>query len=274
MSSASETGGCGHSTDAPAPTLSAALTDEDSLEFIECARYGELEDAAAYLHDGVDVNFCDASGSSALHKSAANGHVDVVRLLASRGAKFTANSSGNTPLHWAVLNGQTAVIALLMELYDGSVDVLAKNAFGKSALTEALNRGDEDIARLMLNHRSVDASIAAISSRGGGAVAGGDGESGAGGPEEEEAETDDDLPDEDEDAPGVALLQGPTSALASADSYAAAGGGASLSGGGRSVAVSADGSVPADSAARAPATSTTASSSNVDTAASLAATSS
>lgn len=80
-----------------------------------------------------------------------------MKTLITRGAKFLPNSNGNTPLHWAALNGHTAAVeALLTGFADASIDVLSRNAFGKSALTDAINAGHENIARLILSHRSAE----------------------------------------------------------------------------------------------------------------------
>ena len=187
---------------APRPPLSP----EDLLELLECARYGETADVGALLDEGADVNHADGGGNTALHRAAANGHVDTVRLLAARGAAWRANASGSTPLHWAAVNGHAPVVAALLECWDGELDVLAKNAFGKSALTEAINHGHEDLARALLTHRSGDPGFHAgggaggAAARGGGdAAAGDDGDGDGGGMEETEG----DVADEDAD-----LLEG------------------------------------------------------------------
>jgi hypothetical protein len=182
--------------EAAPPAASAVFTEEDQSEFIECARYGETADVELFLKDGIDVNITDGAGSTALHKAAANGHVDTVKLLAGHGAKFSTNGSGNTPLHWAALNGQKETVELLLELYDDVIeDVLAKNAFGRSAMTEALNRGHEEIARMILSHKSV----APGGAKGGGAAAGAGGDEGdEDGPVEEE--TDEEVEEDDEAA--------------------------------------------------------------------------
>ena len=124
-------------------------------ELIGCSRFGELDDVIAIVSEGGDVNCADASGSSPLHYAAANGHLSVVLALVDRGAKFSANFNGNTPLHWAALNGHAGIAKAILEKDGFILDVLAKNVFGKSALTEALNGGHEDIARLILTHPSV-----------------------------------------------------------------------------------------------------------------------
>lgn len=159
-------------------------SEADLLEFIECARYGELEDVVLHIKDGADVNFADpASGTTALHKAAANGHTEVVKALIANGATFTANKSGNTPLHWACLNGHKEAVEALVAAFDKAIDVYAKNSFGKSALSEAIAGGHEDIAKVLLSHDSADVDVQAAKT---GAVV-------------EESSDDDEVDEEDEE---------------------------------------------------------------------------
>ena len=178
--------------------------EEVIREVLECARYGELDDLRALLDSGAEATASDArSGTSALHNAAANGHVDVVALLVDRGARCEPNANGNTPLHWAALNGHAAVVALLLERFEASIDALAKNAFGKSALTDAINAGHEDIARLILSHRSADppragGGCAAAAAVGVDGAAPGDEDAG----DEEDIDGDEEVGDEDIDLVG------------------------------------------------------------------------
>jgi uncharacterized protein len=132
-------------------------TAEDYEEFFECARYGEAEDVSAFLSAGGSACYADAEGTTALHKAAANGHVDVMRLLLAAGATHVRNAAGNTPLHWACLNGFSAAAELILARCPSSqVDIYAKNAAGRSAFTEALSNGHESLARTMLAHVSAE----------------------------------------------------------------------------------------------------------------------
>lgn len=129
------------------------MSAELNSELLLCARYGELEELIAALDAGANVNHVDEGGSSALHMACANGHADVARTLLKRGAAFAANASGNTPLHWAVQNEHDAVVEVLLSTCDSAL-VLAKNQFGKSALTEAFGRGSAMMLSRLLEHQS------------------------------------------------------------------------------------------------------------------------
>jgi len=134
------------------------LTEEDHLEVLECARYGEVDDLKYLLSIGCDVNHLDNGGSSALHKAAANGFVEILDVLHVAGARFMANHSGNTPLHFACLTGQSIAVNWLIKNYGSECNVFAKNKVGKSAFTEATSGGHEEIARMLLAHSSAEPS--------------------------------------------------------------------------------------------------------------------
>jgi hypothetical protein len=104
------------------------------------------------LIDIVDTK--DPSGSTALHKASANGHVSTVRLLLQRGAKHFPNDAGNTPLHWAAAAGHESIVQCLLQETRLNIDVLQKNEFGRSALTEGFSSKDTAVAKLLLEHDS------------------------------------------------------------------------------------------------------------------------
>jgi len=63
-----------------------------------------------------------------------------------------ANASGNTPMHYAAQQEQSACLALLCS--EEKIDVLTKNEFGRSILTEAIATGNGQIATIALEHGS------------------------------------------------------------------------------------------------------------------------
>lgn len=150
--------------------------DEASSELIDCARYGEVDACRAILDvwskkqqaTQTIVNAIDNSQSTPLHKAAANGHLTTVQLLLSRGADHLQNDSGNTPLHWAAASGHAEVVNMILNHYDATaktskknkpqqpLDVLLKNSFGRSALTEGFQSGDTKTVEHLLNHDSAE----------------------------------------------------------------------------------------------------------------------
>ncbi|KAH7283328.1 hypothetical protein KP509_34G001700 [Ceratopteris richardii] len=69
------------------------------FELLYLAHEGSTALVEALLSQGVDVNFADFDGRTALHVASCEGHLDVVRVLLSRGAKVNARDRwGSTPL--------------------------------------------------------------------------------------------------------------------------------------------------------------------------------
>ncbi|XP_065906869.1 uncharacterized protein [Dysidea avara] len=78
---------------------------------------GKLEDVIKYLDSGVDINGQDWSneGDTSLHCAAQWGHLEVVKLLLSRGANVNSvNKSGDTPLHKAAQWGHRIIAERLL----------------------------------------------------------------------------------------------------------------------------------------------------------------
>ena len=150
--------------------------NEASFELIDCARYGEVDACRAILDVWLSkqqptqsiVNALDNSQSTPLHKASANGHLSTVQLLLSRGADHLQNDSGNTPSHWAAASGHAEVVKLLLSHYDAAannnkkntpqqpLDVLLKNNFGRSVLTEGFQSSDTKTVEHLLNHDSAE----------------------------------------------------------------------------------------------------------------------
>lgn len=126
------------------------------------------------------VNATDTSQTTSLHKACANGHYTTVQLLLGRNALHLRNDSGNTPLHWASGAGHANVVRLLLDHYDAlyfqqqeqqqkntsatiddsnqveRLDVLQKNNFGRSSLTEGFTSKDTKTVEHLLNHDSAE----------------------------------------------------------------------------------------------------------------------
>jgi hypothetical protein len=130
-----------------------ASAQNDGMELLECARYGEDDELNQLLAKGVPADFADEQDNTALHRASANGHLSSVKLLVSAGCPHTANASGNTPLHWAVQQGHVEVTKELLKSFP-QADVLAQNAFGKSVSSEAFARADAALVDAVLSHNS------------------------------------------------------------------------------------------------------------------------
>lgn len=104
---------------------------------------------------GVDVNWTDKTGESALHIAARFGHVGCARLIVKgsdsqkASLEITENSYSWTPLHVAAVDGFISVVQLLVE---AGADVSRPDASGWTAKEHAALRGHMDIARLLASH--------------------------------------------------------------------------------------------------------------------------
>ena len=76
----------------------------------------DVSEAKRLLANGADVNRRNRHGESPLHQAAADGRVDIIRLLLQHGARVDAlDGLNNTPLHAAAENGRPQAARLLLE---------------------------------------------------------------------------------------------------------------------------------------------------------------
>lgn len=95
--------------------------DDDELhlpELVYWASLGDVEQVEQGLQEGLDVNSADEEGYSALQAAAENDHLDVVKLLVSKGADI-AHRSPNTALELAEMAGNKDVVTYLKSLAGG-----------------------------------------------------------------------------------------------------------------------------------------------------------
>jgi hypothetical protein len=160
---------------------------ECAVELLEAARYNDIDIVRAVLsmypsilnhngdndNDGAQQPDGEAAAEAAktkettpLHYAAANGHMDVVQLLTQCGADpMAVNAQQNTPLHWAAANGHDKTVRILLHpLISTSsstttssltaIDVLQRNAAGRSILTEGFSSQNHDVVQQLLEHES------------------------------------------------------------------------------------------------------------------------
>lgn len=110
-------------------------------ELHACARYGELDDLKAMVASDdtgmVNFNAVDAQGNSALHKAAANDHMDMLKYLVENKANYILNNNRVGPITWAIINKQLNATKYLLDTFSDQIDVLDKPDVGLSALSTA-----------------------------------------------------------------------------------------------------------------------------------------
>ena len=124
-----------------------------SSEFVDCARYGELDDMKAMIAEYKEQQGLSElssatlrdlysrkappSSSTALHMASANNHVAVISYLLEHLTPDSVNlqnDDGATSLHWACVNGHKDAVALLLK---AGADPTIKNLTGRSSVTLA-----------------------------------------------------------------------------------------------------------------------------------------
>lgn len=98
--------------------------------------------------DGIDIDFQDPNGRSALHWAAYQGDYLTVELLINLGAKLDLqDEQGFTAIHWAMVNGSSKSIQLLIN--SGS-DINLATSDGKTCWTVASDMNFTDTWRNIL----------------------------------------------------------------------------------------------------------------------------
>jgi predicted nicotinamide N-methyase len=133
--------------------------EEAQEEWMESCRYGDVDIVRALAENFPREDLVGyvqpTTGNTGLHMASANGHTNIVKLLVRRyGHLASKNSSGNTPLHWAAANGHSSTVQFWTSQKILPVDVLDKNNFGRSALTEGFSSEKEDVVAAILEHDS------------------------------------------------------------------------------------------------------------------------
>lgn len=101
---------------------------------------------------GVDINYQDDHGDSALHLAARFGHVECAKILLAGSEIQRANTElcektyGWTPLFIACVDGHQSIVEVLIE---GSADLERVDSSGWTAKEHAALRGHVSIARLL-----------------------------------------------------------------------------------------------------------------------------
>lgn len=119
-------------------------TEEQLSEALaDAARYGEFDEARAYLDQGALADAYDG-----LLYAAANGHEDIVNLFLEYGADVNkTNDQGSTALHWACLNGHASIVQLLLDK-GGNASIC--NSAGRTPLDEAMHNEREECVKILM----------------------------------------------------------------------------------------------------------------------------
>lgn len=113
------------------------------------------------LQSVIDLPIADDWGNTALSQAARNGHLDIVQLLAEKGADIKANKKGWTPLHRAATGGYINVATWILEtqvskrrfLLEAQVEIMEENVpVRRNAMEIALQNNHLNVALILQQH--------------------------------------------------------------------------------------------------------------------------
>lgn len=127
-------------------------------------------DEATHLHQlvsglltSISVDTADCEGTTLLLWASANGHLDIVQLVVSKGANPNLRDMfGNTALHNACYNGHLDVVQFLAS--NGS-DLEARDNNGVRPLHAACEEGYLEIAKVLIDLHNVDVNALSYDGR-------------------------------------------------------------------------------------------------------------
>jgi len=128
----------------------------EGASLLNAAGKGNLEELKGILDRGVDLDFSQRSGKTALIFASKNGHLDIVTQLLDRGANIDAKDRfGGTALHYAASENHLDVIK---ELLDRGANIEAQNKEGETSLHWAAGENCLDVIKELVERgANVDA---------------------------------------------------------------------------------------------------------------------
>jgi ankyrin repeat protein len=130
----------------------------------DCGPVADYQKIVALLLDaGADLRARDREGKTALHWAAADGSLETLELLISKGAEVDAKDTrfGRTPLHNAAYSSEVKSVATLL---DKGAKLNAKDNDGCQPIHLATQAGNVEVLHLLLEK---GADVAATESHGG-----------------------------------------------------------------------------------------------------------
>mgnify|MGYP001028432497 CR=1 FL=1 len=114
---------------APVVSIMQQEEDEEATTICDFAAEGNEAQVLAKLEAGVDANWTDSEGRTALHMAIDRNNIAISQILLKNGAKINAqDSEGSTPLHYAAICEYTEIINWLLE---NGADKAIRNAAGE-----------------------------------------------------------------------------------------------------------------------------------------------
>jgi len=146
---------------------SASIRQFDADEFVEMARYGELQEMQEFLTNFSPSVVCtpNSQGNTAIHTASANNHETVLHwlfsllgltqndsptVLPAEHVVNHKNNNGSTPLHWATMSGSLGTIEMLLKAGANSE---LRDGVGEDAVECAERFGKNEAIQLIVSYR-------------------------------------------------------------------------------------------------------------------------
>ena len=132
------------------------IEDSGGEILLEAARDGNLDGVIALLKSGVDVNFVNKDGVTALMSAAYKGHAVVAGVLVNAGAAVDLQDksdfgSGFTALMWAANEGHDEIVSLLLK---AGADFNLQTVSGYTALMLTAEQGHYRVILQLLDYEA------------------------------------------------------------------------------------------------------------------------
>jgi len=128
-----------------------AVSQQLNQKFLYAAALGRTDEVKRYIAEGLDLKTRNRNGDLVLGIAAVYGHRDVVAALLNAGADINATDLNGTALHRAAANGNVDIVKLLIEK---KADVNTKMPSGRhkgaTPLFDAARSGSAEVVRLLL----------------------------------------------------------------------------------------------------------------------------
>ena len=120
-------------------------------------QHNKMSEVLDALDNGADVNEADGFHMTAAHYAAQNNLPELLQLLIDRGANVidATNKYGRTPIYLAAGLGNMNCMKILEDAGAKREDAVSTENL-ESALREAVNEGDEDTVRTMIENGVVN----------------------------------------------------------------------------------------------------------------------
>jgi len=132
----------------------AARDVTPNSRLVRAAGDGSVAAVESALADGADLEARDGRGRTALPLAVTDDHVDIARLLVSRGADVNAvDDQRDTPF---LVTGVTGSVEMLDALLPGRPDTALTNRYGGVSVIPAAERGHAPYVRAVLENTDID----------------------------------------------------------------------------------------------------------------------